>query len=229
MNDNFNKEKFSRILEKSKGNRTITKYSKDSGVSTSHISRLLRGLLNNPPSPEIISKLAEKPHNGVSYKDLLEAAGHIGIIDSKEEIEIYSPVNSRNLALELERELFQIILEHLYDQPYKWSIEKPEGGILRPDMIVAIEGDCIWYLEFRLNISGSSHRPMPLGLMLSLYGRVALTKLSRTDKFTIVVDNESDLATLMQNQPLNLRANLYVMLVDLESRKIVREEKISEY
>ena len=229
MNDNFNKEAFSRILEKAKGNRTITKYSEDSGVSTSHISRLLRGLLDTPPSPEIISKLAEKPHKDVSYKDLLEAAGHIGVTGSEEEIERYSPVNRRNLGLELEREFFQIILAHLYDQPYKWSIEKPERGILRPDMVVEIEGDCTWYLEFKPDISGASNRPMPLSIILSLYGRVALTELSRTDKFTIVVNNESHFATLMQNQPINLRANLYVMLVDLENREVIREEKICEY
>jgi len=34
---------------------------------------------------------------------------------------------------------------------------------------------------------------------------------------------------MLERPPINLRANLFVMLVDLENRRIIREEKISEY
>jgi hypothetical protein len=34
---------------------------------------------------------------------------------------------------------------------------------------------------------------------------------------------------MLERPPVNLRANLYVMLIDLESRRIIKEEKISEY
>ena len=140
-----------------------------------------------------------------------------------------SPINRRNLALELEREFFQIIVSHLYDQPYKWSIEKPERSLFRPDMVINVDDDYTWYLEFRTNIGSNTNRPMPLSLLLSLYGRVALTELSRYDKFTIVVNNKADFKILMNNQPVNLRVNLFVMLIDLESRRVITEEKISEY
>lgn len=73
----FNKEEFSELLKKAKGNRSINQYGLQSGVSGAHISRLLRGLLDTPPNPDTIKLLADKAHNGVTYYDLMIAAGHI--------------------------------------------------------------------------------------------------------------------------------------------------------
>lgn len=76
---NFNKEKFAELLSLAKGSeRSINQYGLHSDISPAHISRLLRGKLDTPPSPETIKKLADKAHNGVTYQDLMEAAGHLG-------------------------------------------------------------------------------------------------------------------------------------------------------
>ncbi|WP_099638869.1 hypothetical protein [Sporosarcina sp. P3] len=47
------------------------------GVSTAHISRFLRSLIESPPAPEIIAKLADKAWDEVTYKELMTAADHI--------------------------------------------------------------------------------------------------------------------------------------------------------
>lgn len=72
----FDKEKFSTLLEKAKGQRGINEYGRDAGVSGAHISRLIRCLLDSPPSPQTIKKLADTAHNEVSYVDLMAAAGY---------------------------------------------------------------------------------------------------------------------------------------------------------
>ena len=221
----FNKETFAMLLDRAKGDRSINQYANETGVSAAHISRFLRQMIDAPPTPETISKFAEKAWGDVTYRDMMIAAGYINE-GSMEQVD--SPIIRRKIAMELEREFFQIILTHLYDQSYKWSIKKPEGKLLRPDMVIDIEDETTWFLEFRPNLSGNN-RPIPISILLNLYGRVAITELTYTDKFTIVVNSESDFATLMNNQPINLRANLFVMLVDLESRRIIREEKICEY
>jgi hypothetical protein len=61
------------------------------------------------------------------------------------------------------------------------------------------------------------------------YGRLLTFELTATDKFTLVVNDERTFNFMLERPPINLRANLFVMLVDLENRRIIREEKISEY
>ncbi|ADQ06470.1 immunity repressor protein (phage-related protein) [Caldicellulosiruptor hydrothermalis 108] len=73
----FDKKEFARLLELAKGDRSINEYAKECGVSSAHISRLLRCLLDTPPNPETIKKIASKAKNGVTYEDLMKAAGHI--------------------------------------------------------------------------------------------------------------------------------------------------------
>lgn len=73
----FDKDKFAQLLDLAKGDRSINQYSLISGVSAAHISRLLRGLLDTPPSPEIIKKLSDRACNDITYYELMDAAGHI--------------------------------------------------------------------------------------------------------------------------------------------------------
>lgn len=80
----FDKEKFANLLRKAMGNRSINQYWLNSEVSATYISRLLRKLVDNPPGPEIIRKLADTAQNEVTYQDLMEAAGHFYDISPKE-------------------------------------------------------------------------------------------------------------------------------------------------
>lgn len=61
------------------------------------------------------------------------------------------------------------------------------------------------------------------------YGLATLIDLEPTDKFTIVVNSENYYKQFIGSPPKNLRANLYVMLIDLEEGRIIKEEKICEY
>jgi len=70
----FNKERFAKLLNKARGDRSINEFARQSMVSAAHISRLSRGLLDTPPSANTIQKLAQKSHN-VSYQEFMSAAG----------------------------------------------------------------------------------------------------------------------------------------------------------
>ena len=73
----FDKKVFGELLENAKGDRSINNYALHSGVDASHISRFIRGLVKNPPSPTTIKKLSDHAQNDVTYEELMEAAGHI--------------------------------------------------------------------------------------------------------------------------------------------------------
>lgn len=79
----FDKELFANLLIKAQGKRSLNAYAKEAGVASAHISRFKRAMLDTPPNPLIIKKLADKAE-GVSYEELMAAAGHIASLDENE-------------------------------------------------------------------------------------------------------------------------------------------------
>ena len=73
----FQKTKFKQLIETALGNRSITQYSEDSTVNRTYISKIINESLDNPPSPEILKKLATHSKGRISYKELMVAAGYL--------------------------------------------------------------------------------------------------------------------------------------------------------
>lgn len=88
----FDKQLFAQLLLKAKGERTINQFALHSGISSAHISRLSRGLLDTPPNAETIRKIADKAYNQVTYYDLMQAAGHLHFVKEDDNSSHYSPL-----------------------------------------------------------------------------------------------------------------------------------------
>ena len=222
----FNKARFAYLLNKAKGNRSINKYATETNVSVSHISRLLRELLDSPPNPETISKLASKANNGVTYKDLMIAAGYI----NEEIVEVeYSPQDKQMAMKQIEENFFQIISTTLYNESFQWSIHNIKNERFYPDMVICMDHKQYtrWFLEFRPTLN-EKRTFFPMNF-IRLYGQIAMIELKTTDKFSIVVNSTKEYENIIQNPPKSLRANLFVMLIDLDERRIVKEEMICGY
>ena len=67
----------SRLVKELVGDRNIRKASEDTGVANSYISGIMNGKFK--PSIKILQKLADpkaNPQNGVTFEDLMVAAGY---------------------------------------------------------------------------------------------------------------------------------------------------------
>lgn len=73
----FDRRKFSLLLTKAKGNRSINSYGNQAKVDPGYISRLLREKVETSPGPGVIKKLADHALLRVSYEELMAAAGHL--------------------------------------------------------------------------------------------------------------------------------------------------------
>lgn len=73
----FDRKKFSLLLAKAKGDRSINSYGNLAKVDPGYISRLLRQKIETPPGPGVIKKLADFALSGVTYEELMGAAGHL--------------------------------------------------------------------------------------------------------------------------------------------------------
>lgn len=201
-------------------------------MSAAHISRFLRSLIESPPAPETIAKLADKAWDEVTYKELMTAAGHIvGSNEDEGEEDINSPRNRMRQIRDLEKKFVQVFLSELYEMPFKWSVEKNIKDRHMVDLEIEVEEENFkrWLVEFR-GIINDSKRPLGIGMQVpQMYGRIALMDLRETDKMIIALNNEFLFERFLDRPPLSLRANIFVMLMDLEEGKILREEQICKY
>jgi len=83
-------------------------------------------------------------------------------------------------------------------------------------------------LEFKITRGRSAMMP-PIMLLQQVYYMIATMEILPTDKFTIAVNDEHTYDYFFRKPPISLKANIYVMLVDLDIGKVIKEEKLSEY
>lgn len=222
----FDKERFAQLLDKAKGDRSINKYAEETKVSAAHISRFLRKMIDAPPTPETISKLSSKAHNNISYRDFMAAAGHISL--NQEKIESTSPNENLIEIIKLEKQLFQIMLSYLYKLPFDWNIKKPNTNIKFPNMIIDLDHKD--YTKWLIKFIGYPESSSGIGFSpQDIYGMISITDINPKDKFSIIVNSEEIYNKFFKIPPLSLRANIYLMLVDLKKSTVVKEEKLSSY
>ena len=73
----FDKDKFAELLQKAKGLLSLNDFAGNCDVSVSYMCKYLKTKFNNPPTPNTLSKISLFTETqGVSYEDLLSAAGY---------------------------------------------------------------------------------------------------------------------------------------------------------
>ncbi len=213
---NFDIVTFATLLEKAKGDRSINQYANTIDVSSAHISRLLRRLVKSPPAPDTINKFASSAYNGVTYSELMLAAGHI---DYK--IDELSTEKNRLQTIENSKKFFQAILSDLYTRDFQWSLNKPING--PADLMIEITNweYSKWYIQIKPFVNSTT--------IYNVYGQISCIELSTDIKISIAVSSNNEFDLFVNNPPKSLKANLYVMLVDLNGIRIIKEEQLCQF
>lgn len=95
---NFDKENFSKILIKIKDSySSLNQMAEKTEVTSAYLSKLIRLMYDNAPSPEILKKIANHSNGLTSYEELMKVCGYIE--------NDYS-----DLKTELEKELYEFDL-----------------------------------------------------------------------------------------------------------------------
>ncbi|MGH4122221.1 MAG: hypothetical protein ACREV6_04700 [Clostridium sp.] len=213
---NFNTVSFALLLEKAKGDRSITQYANKIDVSAAHISRLLRKLVKSPPAPDTINKFASDAYNGVTYSELMLAAGHIN--DKTEES---SAANDGIQITENKNKIFQAIISDLYTRNIEFSLNKTINA--PADLMLEITNSeySKWYIQITSFVNSST--------LYNVYGKIASMELAADIKVSIALGSKNEFDLFVNKPPKSLRANLYIMLLDLNQGKIIKEEKLCQY
>lgn len=213
---NFDLVTFAILLRKAQGEGSINDYAKSVKISAAHISRLLRELISTPPSPNTIKKLSSGACNGVTYSDLMIAAGHID--DMTEEISKESRLVQTK---ENKKKFFQIILSDLYTSDFDWNLNKTINGPI--DLMIDISNweYSKWYIQIKPYVTSET--------IYSIYGEISCLELTSDSKVTIAVGSKNEFDFISKTPPKSLRANIFIMLLNLSSGKIIKEEKLCQY
>ncbi|MBO5475561.1 MAG: helix-turn-helix transcriptional regulator [Bacilli bacterium] len=112
------KEKYAdliKLIEKAQGNKTLNQFALASGVNAGHLSRILNGNFKNPPSPDLLKKIANNSRGEVSYEELLKASGYIDddILKKKEDISIYNKENIEKYNHLIENTRIKLLFDKL--------------------------------------------------------------------------------------------------------------------
>lgn len=210
----FDKKLFAELLEKAKGERSINKYASEIDISPAHISRLLRQMLDTPPSPETIRKFAGKAYNEVSYDQLMRAAGHINK-------NVIFHESGAGKTEHFEKYLMQFIISELYGSNKEWSIHKTKDEYTS----FYIELKEAEYSKWQLKIGDFSH----IDRVYGAYGEISLFEFLPSTKLTLVATSKQEFNNILQHPPKSLRVNLFAMQLDITNKKIIREEKLCEF
>ncbi len=72
----FRKNIFSMLLEKARGERSLRQFAVECDISYVQMRKLVLCAQENPPRPKLIKKIAEHSACGITFDDLMFAAGH---------------------------------------------------------------------------------------------------------------------------------------------------------
>jgi transcriptional regulator with XRE-family HTH domain len=91
----FQRERFKDLLLRAMGELTQEEFSELCGFNRTYLSKYLNMRLDNPPSPNILKRIAQHALNDVTYEQLMDAAGHI----SKSELDLAYVEVGRYIAI----------------------------------------------------------------------------------------------------------------------------------
>ena len=201
---NFDKKNFSKILIEIKNSYgSLNQMAEKTGITSAYLSKLIRLMYNNAPSPEVLKKIADNSNGIISYYQLMVICGYVDydninidkIIDdffkeypdARFSISLADLKNRTNEENKVLNKLFQnyrnIIMSNNYSRINYKSITKDLSKLSKQKI------DIIWgiYITYLINIVNSFQIPSSIHetssksaniynnkiYMCPVYGRIA--------------------------------------------------------
>lgn len=221
LDHEFNIEKYSELLAKAQGGRSQTDFANDCGLSVAYICKHLNKKIDKAPIPSTLKKIAACAAGGVTYADLLEAAGY----DSTKFPLDTVPDTPIQVISEFEKLTMATITAALSKSTFKWSSISFKEGTNYDFGITISDGRLSqWYFEFIHNSAISSPERSLQNRLMMYYGKIVTANHEPRTKFSFVTDSETTFNNLKGFPPYMLSMYVSVILIDTTSMNILKEE-----
>lgn len=227
----FNIERYADLLAKAQGGRTQTEFAKDCGLSTAYICKHLNRRIDKAPIPSTLKKIAAVAANGVSYEDLLDAAGYdatkySGVIKMKRLQESENPHFDSNF----EKLATATITSALSRSNLKWSIKGISEKCPPYDLDVEVIDEKIthWFFNFTTvnREEWGIDKNSLLNRMYQYYGQLVLMPAGINTKYSFVTDSQTLYDMLKTNTPTALAMYISLILIDTSTFSVIKEEYV---
>jgi len=215
MNLFYNKEEFAALVLRAVGNTKKKEFASLIEVTPEYFSRIVNSKLANPPSVQKIQLIANHASNGVTYAQLLTAAGYASSTDDTVTLDapdtltetvkkfmqgtILTALSSLGVPFTMEQEK--------KDTNYHVSVSLSSGSITK------------WHFIFLYNAS----MELMSSQLSSLYSRLIFESITETEKISFVTSSKEEFDLYTKKKPSNLNLNLSVILIDEKSLTIQKE------
>ena len=215
MNLFYNKEEFAALVLRAVGNTKKKEFASLIDVTPEYFSRIVNSKLANPPSVQKIQLIANHASNGVTYAQLLTAAGYASSTDDTVTLDapdtltetvkkfmqgtILTALSSLGVPFTMEQEK--------KDTNYHVSVSLSSGSVTK------------WHFIFLYNAS----MELMSSQLSSLYSRLIFENITETEKISFVTSSKEEFDLYTKKIPTNLNLNLSVILIDEKSLTIQKE------
>ncbi len=215
MNQLYNPDSFAALVTRAVGNTKKKEFASLIEVTPEYLSRILNAKLANPPSITKIQAIANHASNGVTYAQLLQAAGYT--YNASVSTSIDAPAA---LTENVKKFMQGTILTALPTLGIPCTMEQPNKDTCFHLSVSFADGAIShWHFYFLYN---SSTEQMNNALS-SLYSGLIFETMSDTEKISFVTTSEEEFDLYLNKIPANLNLNLSVILIQESTLSIKKE------
>ena len=215
MNQLYNPQEFAALVLRAVGNTKKKEFARLIEVTPEHFSRILNNKLANPPSIATIQAIASHASNGVTYAQLLQAAGYP--VDASGSSSIDAPNALSDHARKLMQGTILTALPSLGIPCTMDQVNKDTGFHLS----VSFSNGVVSHWHFYFLYNGSPE--LMSSKLSSLYSSLIFKSVSETEKISFVTTSEEEFALYLGKIPANLNLNLSVILIEENTLSVKKE------
>lgn len=209
MSKQYDPQKLSSYINAAIGDCKKKDFAIKINISQAYLSRILNCKTVNPPSAECLRRIAAYASNGITYAQLLDAAG-------------YAPIPEPPRLSTSDHTFFQgTILTAL--SALQIPFTKESSAEKEFDLAISFQQAPIshWYFRFLESSTESTAKQQ----MTTIYNSLVLLPFAPTDKISIVTSQTSEFDYYCRQIP-NLDLNLSIILIDKKHLSVEKEQWI---
>lgn len=215
MNKLYNKQEFAALVSRAVGNTMKRDFARLIEVTPEYLSRILNCKLANPPSIQVIQLIANHASNGVTYSQLLMAAGYASSGD-----DIATLDAPDTLTEDVKKFMQGTILTALSSLGVPFTMEM-ENKDTKHHVSVSLSSEAVtnWRFIFLYNTTAE----LMSNQLNNIYFDLIFENIMETEKISFVTSSKEEFELYTKKKPANLNLNLSVILIDEKSLAVKKE------
>ena len=215
--DVFDPRQFAVLLKKAIGTRSAKEFSKEVGISRYQVSRRLNGTLLSPPRKSTLFAIASAAQNNVTYEELLACCGYLDIPDGKTlpETDMQDIKKAR-----------ACVLANMDCLKATCQIPVGEPQIPCDFELLVGEAPCVHW-DF-ICIPSSESPAVIEGTLNQHYLDLIYERLEAYSKLSFLTNRRVLFDACTAHRPVNLDANVSVILYDSDLLEVISENELSK-